>query len=1085
MTSRTLLACVACLCAVPALGAVPTPALPIKPQVSADRPDWENPAVYEIGKQPARATGFPFESRAKAIAGHRTKSDRFLLLTGLWKFSFSPSADALPTGFEKPDFDVSGWKEIKVPADWQAEGYDQARYFNITYPFPANRPLIPHATDPVGSYRRDVELPAGWAGQDVILHIGAAGSAYYVWVNGRKVGYSEDSKLPSEFDVTRFVRPGKNVIAIQVYRWSDGSYLEDQDFWRVSGIEREVFLMAATKTRVRDFFAHAGLDETYRDGKLAVDVAVTPSKAATTARIVLLDKDDKTQLLTVSAPVKPGEGERTVTLTATLPNVRSWSAETPNLYMLLVELYDARGNILQSTWSRIGFRSVAIKNGLVTVNGKPITIRGVNRHEHDPQTFHVVSLESMEHDIQLMKRNNINALRTSHYPNDPRLYELADRYGLYVMDEADIESHHYMEWSNNVRPELRGRYQIGFDPAWQGAHVSRVMNMVERDKNHPSVIFWSLGNEAGIGPNFEKAAAAAKARDPGRLISYLGWGTWDSQTEHRPNDYADIYAPMYDSAAKLADYAQNWNYRQPLIECEYAHMMGNSGGDLKDYWDVIYAYPNKLQGGFIWDWVDQSMYRKTADGRFYWGMGGEYGPNPGGELEFGDGLTQSDRTPNPQLFELRKVYAPVQFEGFDAATSRLTVVNRNDFTDLSGYDFGWRIAADGVEVARGDLPALTTPAHGRETIALALPTIKRRPEAEYMLTIVAKARDGRNPATPAGMVIGWEQFALGEVSPVSTAPTPGPVTVADTRGQIRLAASGAELVVDRATGLIDSYSASSAVLLSGGAPNFTRAATDNDIGTKVVATHAAWAQASMVRKVEAIDTRRVDNGSAAITVRYLVGDGVARFVTRYTMAGDGSLSVEADLNPLRADLPDPVRVGLTFASPFAFDTLEWYGRGPHESYADRKTGAPIALWRGKIAEQNHDYMRPQETGNKVDVRWMELTRPTGPGLRVEGVAPLSMNALAFPYEDLNRREPGTAKSSDIVPHDHVSLLIDAAQTGVGGDDQWTKGGRALPRYRIPLGPIHYAFRLKPFDGPGTTPQAARPASATSSPEIVQ
>ncbi|MDO6415793.1 glycoside hydrolase family 2 TIM barrel-domain containing protein [Sphingomonas sp. BIUV-7] len=1063
---------------------VSAPALPIQPQVSADRPDWENPAVFAINKEPARATGFPFESRAKAIAGHRTQSDRFLLLTGLWSFSFSPNADALPKGFEKPDFDVSGWKQIKVPADWQAEGYDQARYFNITYPFPANRPLIPHATDPVGSYRRDVDVPAGWAGEDVILHIGAAGSAYYVWVNGQKVGYSEDSKLPSEFDVTRFLHPGKNVVAIQVYRWSDGSYLEDQDFWRVSGIEREVFLMAAPKTRIRDFFVHAGLDDAYRDGKLAVDLAVTPSSAAATARIVLLDADDKTPLLTASASVKPGKAERNVTLNATLPNVRAWSAETPNRYMLLVELYDAKGAILLSTYSRIGFRSVAIRNGLVSVNGKPITIRGVNRHEHDPETFHVISLESMEHDIQLMKQNNINALRTSHYPNDPRLYELADRYGLYVMDEADIESHHYMEWSNN-HPALRGKYQIGFDPAWEGAHVSRVMNMVERDKNHPSVIFWSLGNEAGIGPNFAKAAAAAKARDPGRLISYLGWGTWDGVDQHRPNDYADIYAPMYDSAAKLADYATNFNYRQPLIECEYAHMMGNSGGDLKDYWDVIYAHPDKLQGGFIWDWVDQSMYRKTADGRRYWGMGGEYGPNPGGELEFGDGLTQSDRTPNPQLFELRKVYAPVQFADFDAATGKVKVINRNDFVDLSRYVLSWQIANDGVIVARGDLPVLSTPAHGQETIALTLPMIKRAPGSELLLTLVAKAKADTTPAVKAGAVIGWEQFALGPVEPASPAPVSGGVTLSDARGQVTLTAGGAELAIDRKTGLVDHYSAGDKLLLSGGAPNFTRAATDNDIGTKVVTTHAVWQQASTVRKIEAIEPHRLADGRVDVMVRYAVGVGLARFVTHYTMSGDGALAVEGEMTPLKSDAPDPLRVGLAFRMPFAFDTLEWYGRGPHETYSDRKTGAPIALWRGKIAEQNHDYMRPQETGNKVDVRWMELSRPGAPGLRVEGAAPLSMNALAFPYEDLARRAPGTARSSDIVPHDQVSLMIDAAQVGVGGDDQWTKGGRALPQYRIPLAPLHYAFTLKPFDGPGTTPQAARPASATSSPEIVQ
>jgi len=1048
------------------------PAPPIQPQVSPERPDWENPAVYATNKLPARATGFPFETREKALAGHRTRSARFLPLNGPWKFSFSADADRLPTGFEKPSFDVSGWKEIKVPADWQAEGYDQPRYNNITYPFPANRPLIPHATNPVGSYRRDMDLPADWNSSDVILHIGAAGSAYYVWVNGEKVGYSEDSKLPSEFDVTRFLHPGRNTVAIQVFRWSDGSYLEDQDFWRVSGIEREVFLMAAPKTRVRDFFVHAGLDQTYRDGRLAVDVAVTPGAAATTAHAILLDGDRK--ILELSQAVAAGEAERAVTLRGEVKDVKPWTAETPNLYMLLVELYDAKGRILQSTYSRIGFRTVEMKNGLVTVNGKPITIRGVNRHEHDPETFHVISLESMEHDIQLMKRNNINALRTSHYPNDPRLYELADRYGLYVMDEANIESHGYMDWANK-HPEVRGKYQIGFDPAWEGAHVSRVANMVERDKNHPSILFWSLGNEAGIGPSFNKAAAAAKARDPGRLLSYLGWGTFPDVPDHRPNDYADIYAPMYDSVARMVDYAENWSFRQPLIQCEYAHMQGNSGGNLKEYWDAIYAHPEKLQGGFIWDWVDQSMYRYAADGRRYWGTGGEYGPNPGGDIEFGDGLMQPDRTPNPHLFELRKVYAPIQFANFDAASGTLTVINRHDFTDLSGYDLGFELLEDGISVASGGLPALHTRARSRETVRLPLPAVSRKPGKEYVLTVSARAKAGTVPAVDAGTVIGWGQFELGR-TPGGEVDVSGNVTIAGSGGKVSLAAGGVELVLDRKTGLIDRYAANGRVLLAGGIPNFYRALTDNDIGTGVEKSHGVWKRASEDRVVQAIETRNLGYGGAEVTVRYAVGDA-ATFVSRYRMTGDGTVQVEGAFAPLKADLPDPLRVGMAFTMPSRIDTLEWYGRGPHESYQDRKTGALLGLWRGPIAGQNHDYMRPQETGNKVDVRWMELLQTGAGGLRVSGDTPLSMNALAFPYDDLSRRPPGTRRSTDIVPRQEVSLMVDAVQSGVGGDNAWDKGGRPLPQYRIALKPLRYSFRLSPFAGDGTNADKAKPASA--------
>ncbi|AIT07134.1 beta-galactosidase [Sphingomonas taxi] len=1041
-------------------------------QVDPSRPDWENPAVFARGKLPASATGFPFESRAKALAGDEAASARHVSLDGTWSFAFSPDADRLPAGFERPDYDVSAWKQIKVPADWQTQGFDQPRYNNITYPFPANRPLIPHATNPVGSYRRDVTVPANWSGQDVILYIGAAGSAYYVWVNGEKVGYSEDSKLPSEFDVTKWVKPGRNTVAIQIFRWSDGSYLEDQDFWRVSGIERSVYLMAASKVRVRDVFVHAGLDEAYRDGRLAVDVAVTPGSAAS-VRLVLLD--GARQVLTRTQPVAAAAAERKLTLTADVPAVKPWTAETPDLYTLVTELVDARGTVLQSTARAIGFRTVAMLNGQVTVNGKPITIRGVNRHEHDPETFHVVSRASMERDIQLMKRNNVNAIRTSHYPNDPYLYDLADRYGLYVMDEANIESHAYMDYANRV-PDERAKYQIGFDPAWKDAHVSRVANMVERDKNHASVIFWSLGNEAGIGPNFRAAAEAARARDPGRLISYLGWGTFGGIHDHRPNDFADIYAPMYDPAVRMADYAANWNFKQPMIQCEYAHMMGNSGGNLKEYWDTIYAHPDKLQGGFAWDWVDQSMYRYTKDGRRYWGDGGEYGPNPGGDIEFGDGLLQSDRTPNPQLFELRKVYAPVQFDGFDPASGRVTVRNRHDFRDLSGFDFDWELAENGVVVAQGALPPQSVGPRAAGSLTLPVASWPRKPDAEYFVTVRVRAKANAIPAVAGGTTLGFEQFALGGAASVGTPPVAGKVDLRQSGGAITLAAGGASLEIDRATGLVRRYAADGRELAAGGAPHFWRAVTDNDLGIGTAEQLKVWKTMSDTRRVTAVRQARTDAG-ASVTVDYALGDGDATFATVYTMAGDGTVEVQGALTPLKTKLPSPFRVGLAFALPTDIATVEWYGRGPHESYVDRKTSAPIGLWRGAIAAQNHDYIRPQETGNKVDVRWMELSG-AGRGLRVQGATPLMMNALAFPYADLDRHEPGTWKSTDVVPHGQVTLLVDAAQWGVGGDTQWSEFGKPLPHYRVPVAPTRVAFRLAPFTGEGTTPDKARTATAT-------
>jgi beta-galactosidase len=1027
--------------------------IPIQPQVSADRPDWENPAVFAINKLPASATGFPFESRALALARDRSRSRRFLSLNGAWKFAFSPGVDAAPKDFFRPEYDVTGWKSIKVPADWQAEGYDQPRYNNITYPFPANRPLIPHATNPVGSYRRDIDVPAGWLASDVILHIGAAGSAYYVWVNGEKVGYSEDSKLPSEFNVTRYLKPGRNSVSIQVFRWSDGSYLEDQDFWRVSGIERDVYLVAAPRERIRDTFARATLDDSYRDGRLSVDMAVTPGAAAR-VRTVLLDGGKPVVARDIAVPA--GTDERHVSMSATIPSVRPWTAETPNLYTLVTELVSPRGEVIQSTATRLGFRTLEIKDGQVMVNGRPIRIRGMNRHEHDPDSFHVISEAAMRRDIEMMKRANINAVRTSHYPNDERWYDLADEYGLYIMDEANIESHAYME-KGNADPEKRPLYQIGFDPAWEAAHVSRVTNMVERDKNHPSIIFWSMGNEAGIGPNFEKAAAAARRRDPTRLISYLGWGTFDF--DHRVNDYVDIYAPMYDSLWKMIDYARDPGHRQPMIQCEYGHMMGNSGGNLQDEWDVIYAHP-RLQGGFLWDWADQGMSGRDEQGRFYWKMGGDYGPNPGGDIEFGDGVVHADRRPNPHFFEMRKVYQPISFVAVDARAGKFRFINRQDFNDLSGFEFGWVLQQDGHTIAHG---ALSTNAPARHDVEVMIPDIagKLATDHEHILTITARARSGLSPLVPAGMVMAWEQFVLDAGTGPASAPS-GDVAISDNADRVSFAAKDVVLTIDRKTGLIDRYAQGGRELLSGGAPSFYRALTDNDVGTGVEQTHALWKTMSEQRRVAAVTVERQPGGGAHVTIDYELGAGAARFESRYTLTGDGGLAVTGRFVPLRDNLPDPLRIGFAFTAPASMADIAWYGRGPQESYSDRKTGAPLGLWRGKIANQHHDYMRPQETGNKVDVRWLEVANAEGLGLRVRGDAPLSVNALAFPYDDLQRRAPGTWRSSDIRPHGQVSLLIDAEQAGVGGDDQWSPNGRPHGKYRIAVAERSFGFQVMPI-----------------------
>jgi beta-galactosidase len=513
-----------------------------------------------------------------------------------------------------------------------------------------------------------------------------------------------------------------------------------------------------------------------------------------------------------------------------------------------------------------------------------------------------------------------------------------------------------------------------------------------------------------------------------------------------------------------------------MIQCEYAHMMGQTGGNLKEYWDTIYAHPDKLQGGFVWDWVDQSMYRYTKDGRRYWGDGGEYGPNPGGDIEFGDGLLQSDRTPNPQLYELRKVYAPAQFDGFDPASGRVTVRNRHDFRDLSGFSFDWALEEDGVPVAKGALAPIATPARGAETITLPLSTYQRKPGAEYFVTVNVHAKEGAIPGVAGGTLLGFEQFEVQPGTANAPSATAGTVALKQERSAVTLAAGGATLTIDRATGLVRDYAKDGRTIATGGAPHFWRAVTDNDIGIGTDRKLAMWKAMSDARKISAVRSARTDAG-AEVTVDYALGDGAATFTTRYAMAADGSVAVDGQFTPVKTDLPAPFRVGLAFTMPTDLTEVEWYGRGPHESYVDRRTSAPIGLWRGKIAEQNHDFIRPQETGNKVDVRWMELSGG-GRGVRVQGDQPLMMNALAFPYADLDRHTPGTWKSTDVVPHGQVTLLVDSAQWGVGGNTEWSQAGLPMAQYLTRLEPTRVTFRLTPFAGEGTTPNRARPASAT-------
>ena len=1036
MNGRVALAVLVSTLAVASATAQTAPTAP--PVASAE---WERPEVFRIGAEPMHATFDGYETRALALRGDPARSRYHLSLDGQWRFHRSATPETRPVGFERPDYDVGQWGTVAVPGILQAEGRGTPVFVGSGYSFPMNQPWIDHKMNEVGSYRREVTVPARFAGRQMLLTIGAAGAAYYLWVNGQRIGYSEDSKLPGEFDVTAAMRPGRNTVAIELYRYADGSYLEDQDFWRVNGIERSITLYAAPPTRLRDIDVRAGLSNGYRDGTLALNVAVagmaTGADAAVHVRASVLDGS---RLLLTREGVP--DAARTVRMTGDIPAIQAWTAETPALYTLLVELIDTKGRIVEATSRRIGFRTVAIENGEVRVNGRRIMIRGVNRHEHDPHTFRIVSEATLRRDLELMKAANVNAVRTSHYPNDPRLYDLADQVGLYVMDEANIESHGYLSLAQQSG-DFPGTL-LGYKPEWKAAHLDRVERMVERDKNHPSILFWSLGNETGVGTSFEAAAKWVKARDDTRLVSFLGHSM--SGWRHPTNPYVDIFAPMYDDIEKMVDYAERSEFTQPLILCEYAHAMGNSLGNFQDYWDVIRRYP-KLQGGFVWDWVDQTIIRKDAAGRDYWAQGRDFVAD-GDDSPVGDGVIRSDRTPDPEYYEMAKVYAPI---AFTRDGSGYAVLNRHDHIDLSHFTIDYTVLEDGRAVAQGRVAMPAVAPGQRAPLSLTLPPA-RDAAAERMLVLRARATAGAIPLVPAGHVVGYEQFALSP--PRALDPAQGATAPVDGDDVWRLATGDAVLEIDKATGLVRRYARGDATLLRGGAPDFWRAPTDNDVGTGMTKSHRMWEQFSNNRRLDAI-ARDGD----AIVVTHDLGVGSVKVTTRWTMDATGVVRAAIRFVPLRDDLPDPPRIGVQFRMPPSLDRIRWYGRGPIESYADRKTAALVGEYRGLLADQYHGYARPQESGTKQDVRWIDVTGADGGGIRVTGDRPLAVNALPFPYADLMEKAPGKAHSSDIRPHGDGTLLIDVAESGVGGDTGWSVDGRPHLRYRVPLKPVDWTFTL--------------------------
>jgi beta-galactosidase len=1037
----------------------------------AGREEWDDPSVLHAGTERAHATMMTYPSAELATRGERAQSPWFRSLNGRWKFRYSPSPAGRPAGFERPDFDDKSWASITVPGNWEVQGFGMPIYSNSQYPFSFDRanPRVPRDDNPVGSYRTSFTVPSEWAGRRVFLHFAGVDSAFYLWINGRRAGYSEDSRTPAEFDITSFVSPGSNTLAVEVYRWSDGSFLEDQDMFRLSGIYRDVYLWSRAPAHVRDLEIRGTLDAQYRDGTLDTSVTVRNSGSARTAAGVTLDLFDAAgrpvgKPVSKRVDVQAGaEGVTTLLMAVRAP--LKWSADAPNLYTALLTLKDAAGKVIEVIPSRVGFRKVEIKDARVLINGQPALFKGVNRHEHSPDTGHYLDRALMVRDIELMKQHNVNAVRTSHYPNDPEWYDLCDLYGLYVIDEANIESHGY---GDDVKNRLAN------DPAWKAAHLDRIERMVERDKNHPSVVIWSMGNEAGDGPNFAAGYQWLKARDAGRPVHYCG-------STARGGSNSDINSFMYLAPTAVVERAAK-RPTMPLILCEYTHAMGNSNGGLKEYWDVFYSGTN-AQGAFVWDWVDQGI-RQPVPAAY----------RPGGSpnatfLAYGgywedraavhndnnfcqNGLIGADRKPHPGLLAIKYVYRDIHVTPVDLKTGTFKLRSWFDAANIKDVAEGtWEVTKNGARVASGQVPDIDVAPRQEKDLTLTLPAITPDPGAEYWLNVSYRLKADARWAKK-GHEVAWEQWKL----PVGTAAAPAPATprrplrIVQGSPYVRVGGRDFALVFDRLNGYLVSYSYKGAPMLDRGPmPDFWRPMTDNDLGAwKSVGNRArtdaaqdilVWREAGASWKVTDVQVSRVDDSTASVVVRAALPLVDAKYTATYTIREDGELTVKAEYQPGTKPVAMMPRFGMELIVAPGFERMTWYGRGPAETYVDRAFER-VGVYSSTVSAEWVEYSRPQANGNKTDVRWMELETDKGVGLRVEGLPVVGVEA----HHASRRQIEQAAYTYQITERPEVYLNIDFMQMGVGGIDSWSRQAYPMEPYRIAADkPYAYSFRLRPFE----------------------
>lgn len=1004
--------------------------------------EWRDPEVNEMNRAPMHTSYFAFGNEKEALMGDKTQQENYLSLNGLWKFNWVKDADMRPTDFYQKNFDDSKWGTMPVPGLWELNGYGDPIYINVGYAwrehFKNNPPEVPVKENHVGSYRRTVVVPDTWKGKQVFIHLGSVTSNVYLWVNGRFVGYSEDSKLEAEFDVTPYLKKGENLIAFQTFRWCDGTYLEDQDFFRLSGVGRDCYLYAREKKRIQDIRITPELDEAYRDAQLAVQLDLQ-GKGQVNLR--LLDAKGK-EIASTSV-----SGKGTLKTGIAVQNPKKWTAETPYLYTLLAEYVNGK-EVKEVIPVKVGFRKVEIKNGQLCVNGQPVLIKGANRHEMDPNSGYVVSRERMLQDIRIMKEMNINAVRTCHYPDDAYWYELCDKYGIYMVAEANIESHG-MGYGDKTLAK-REDYRL--------AHLQRDKRNVQRNFNHPSVIIWSMGNEAGFGPNFEECYRWTKKEDPSRPVMY---------ERAEKNEFTDIYCPMYLGYEGSEKYAKG-NDPRPLIQCEYAHAMGNSQGGFKEYWDLVRKYP-KYQGGFIWDFVDQSLLVHREDGKTFYGYTGDWNDyDSKGDQNFcNNGLIAPDRTWNPHAYEVQRIYQSVWTEPKDLNAGKLNVYNEYAFRNLDNYYMVWTLLADGKPVQSGTVNELNVAPGERIEVTLPYTLYNICPQAEVLLNTEFRLKKAE-PLLEAGFTIAKNQLVVregkqGELVPdknVTVYPLKElTIDTANEKGLV-VGGNGCEWIFGKNDGFLCSYVVNGAEQLAEGGkltPNFWRAPTDNDMGANLHKKMAAWNNPGY--KLMALDAKN-ENGYVVVTAKYQLEKVAAELTLTYTLYKEGAVKVNQTMKKTGKG-PDMFRFGMQMQVPAAMEYIEYYGRGPVENYSDRKSAADLGIYKQTVTEQFYSYIRPQENGNKCDVRWWKLMRKGGYGLKLEGEEPLSVSALHYSIGQLDDgKEKNNRHSELLVPENLTNWCIDKVQLGLGCVTSWG----AVPRkeYRIPMGDYSFTFLLQPI-----------------------